>query len=873
MLSVAVDVSPLLERDELLARLRAVVDRAVAGHGQLVLLTGEAGVGKTALVERARQEAAGLRVWAGACERLFAARPLGPVVDIASKIGGRLEDVVSRGGRVHEVLPVLLSELLARPTLLVIEDVHWADEATLDVIALLARRMSATCSVAIVSYRDDELTLDHPLRQVLGSLTSVPGVERLRLTPLSLDAVRELAAPHGVDTEELFRRTGGNPFYVTEVLATAATELPPSVRDAVWARASGLDAGARCLLEAISIVPGCVPLGLLSALGGVHTDHLAACLASGMLVEMSDGIGFRHELARAAIADRIDPLRRVGLHRIALRTLRTAGADAARLAHHAEAAGDIEAVEELAPLAAARAAASGAHREAAAQFDRALRFGVDLPPERRAELLERGAHECYLIDRFDQGIAWLDAAVELHRLSGNVIGQGDALRQLSALRRCGGHREGAATSGHEAVALLESQPPGRELAAAYANVAMLALNSSDADACMRAALRALDLAVGCRDRDVIIHALNTIGTRELIVGDERGLALLERSLEMARTDGNDEHVGRAYLHLMDVAQRNRRWDLVDRYFGPAIEYCSEHGLDLWGRYVHVYRARTELDRGRWAEAVTALPTSVDGAATPLPRIVALVVLSLVRARRGDPGQWEALDDAAVLAERSGELQWLAPVVAARAEASWLSGGDGSIATESGPILQACIDNQAAWWAGEIAWWRRCAGIEEPAPPNAAEPWARQLAGEPREAAAAWRRAGCPYEEAMALAESTDPDDLRLAFERFDSLGGRPAAAIVARRMRAVGVRAIPRGTRPTPKANPAGLTPRELDVLRLVARGLRNTEIAEHLVVSAKTVDHHVSSVLAKLGVSGRAAAAREAIRLGVHDGEAATRN
>jgi hypothetical protein len=200
---------------------------------------------------------------------------------------------------------------------------------------------------------------------------------------------------------------------------------------------------------------------------------------------------------------------------------------------------------------------------------------------------------------------------------------------------------------------LESQPPGRELAAAYANVAMLALNSSEVDACMRAALRALDLAVGHGDRDVIVHALNTIGTLEMIVGDERGLGLLERSLEMARTDGNDEHVGRADLHLVDVAQRNRRWDLVDRYFDRAIEYCSEHGLDLWARYVHVYRARTELDRGRWAEAVTALPTDVDRSCTPLPRIVALVVVGLVRARRGDPGVWEALDEAAVLAERSG----------------------------------------------------------------------------------------------------------------------------------------------------------------------------------------------------------------------------
>jgi hypothetical protein len=269
---------------------------------------------------------------------------------------------------------------------LVIEDVHWADEATLDVVALLARRMSATRSVAIVSYRDDELALDHPLRQVLGGLTSVPGVERMRLTPLSLDAVRELATPHGVDADELFRQTGGNPFYVTEVLATATTELPPSVRDAVWARAAGLDAGARGLLEAVSIVPGCVPLELLSALGGVDADRLAVCLASGMLVEMSDGVAFRHELARAAIADRIDPVRRVGLHRIALQTLRTAGADAARLAPCQAAATSRR--RRLARCAAR--AADWRHRGAAAQFDRAL-VPQRPPLERRAEL-GRGAH-------------------------------------------------------------------------------------------------------------------------------------------------------------------------------------------------------------------------------------------------------------------------------------------------------------------------------------------------------------------------------------------------------------------------------------------------------------------------------------------------
>ena len=229
----------LLERDDPLARLQAAVADAASGAGRLVLVTGEAGVGKTSLVESV--EPAGLRVWLGSCERLFAARPLGPLVDVAVKTGGALWDAVSRRAPAHEVFSVLLAALRSSPTMLVIEDVHWADEATLDVVALLARRMPTTCSLAIVTSRE-ELAPDHPVRMVLGELASA-GIERLRLSPLSLQAVRELAAPHQVDADGLFRRTAGNPFYVTEVLATGGTYLPSSVRDAVLARAAGLDPG------------------------------------------------------------------------------------------------------------------------------------------------------------------------------------------------------------------------------------------------------------------------------------------------------------------------------------------------------------------------------------------------------------------------------------------------------------------------------------------------------------------------------------------------------------------------------------------------------------------------------------------------------
>jgi DNA-binding CsgD family transcriptional regulator len=398
---------------------------------------------------------------------------------------------------------------------------------------------------------------------------------------------------------------------------------------------------------------------------------------------------------------------------------------------------------------------------------------------------------------------------------------------------------------------------------------MLALNSNELEACVAAARRALALATRCGDGDIAVHALNSLGTSRLLSGDDEGLATLLESLDRSLAEGRHEHVGRAYIHLVDVAKRNRRWDLMDRYFAAGLAYCEDHGLDLWARYLHVYSARIELDRGRWAAAADAIPPTVERPGSVLPRIEALVVLGLLRARRGDPEPWPLLDEAAELADRSGELQWTAPVCAARAEAAWLDGRD-DVETDSAATLLSCVRGRAGWWAGEIAWWRRCAGVDEPAPSEAAAPWALMLSGAAPAAATAWQRVGCPYEEGLALAQSEEPDDLRRAFARFDSLGARPAAAMVARRMRDAGHPSVPRGVRPTTRANPAGLTPRELEVLDLVGTGMTNAEIARELVVSAKTVDHHVSSVLAKLGVASRGDAAREAVRLGLQDREPA---
>ena len=185
------------------------------------------------------------------------------------------------------------------------------------------------------------------MRIVLGALTTHEAVIRLKVEPLSPAAVAKLAEPYSVDAEELHRTTAGNPFFVTEVLAAGARDIPQTVRDAVLARAAHLSAEARALLEAVAVVPGPIELWLLEAIAGEDVGRLEECLASGILKSEQAGVAFRHELARLALEESLPPNRRAALHRKVLAMLEQPPAgspDLARLAHHAEAAGDATAV-------------------------------------------------------------------------------------------------------------------------------------------------------------------------------------------------------------------------------------------------------------------------------------------------------------------------------------------------------------------------------------------------------------------------------------------------------------------------------------------------------------------------------------------------
>jgi DNA-binding CsgD family transcriptional regulator/tetratricopeptide (TPR) repeat protein len=854
--------------------LRALEESLVAvragARGELVLVAGEAGVGKTALIGRfCESQRESVRVLWGACEPLLTARPLGPLCDVAGAIGGELEELVVEGARPYEVAAALIGELRGGgPTVLVLEDLHWADEATLDVLRFIGRRVGSVPALVLASFRDDELDRAQELRIVLGELVGRP--RRLKLAPFSLGAVSELADPFGVDGGELYLKTGGNAFFVTEVLEAGGERIPETVRDAVLARAWRLSVPARRLLQAVAVVPGRIELWLLEAIESELVERLEECLASGMLIAVDGGVAFRHELARLAIEETVAPDRRLGLHRAALAALAAAPVgelDLARLAHHAEAIGDREAVSRWAPGAAARAAAAGAHREAAAQYARALRFGDGLSIEARAELLERRSYECFLTNGSDQAIDALERALVLRRGLGDQRRVGDLLSSLARVVFTSGRSPDAEVLSSEAVVMLEPLGRTRELARAYATRALLRSVFDDLEGTVAWGTSAIELAERLGDTETLVHALNSVGTSMMNSGVPGGEEKLERSLRLAQRAGLDGDAGRAFNNLVSSALDTRAYDLAERYLEKGIEYCDERGLDLWRHQLLTIRVRLESERGHWEQAVGSASQLVRVIPTPHGRLYMLLTIALVRARCGEPGVWELLDEALTLAKPTEELQCIAPAAAARAEALWLEDKKTEIDAATRPALELALDRGAPWFVGGLACWRWRAGVcEELADGAAADPYALSIAGEWARAAELWRMIGCPYEAALALADADDVDALRRALAELQALGARQPAAIVRRRLHARGARGLPRGPRPHSRENPAGLTGRELEVLALLSGGLRNSQIAERLVVSERTVDHHVSAILRKLDVHTRGDACAEAIRLGLTD-------
>ncbi|MHC1558779.1 ATP-binding protein [Actinomycetospora sp. C-140] len=852
----------LWERQAELDVLTAALDAAVAGAGEAVLLAGPAGIGKTTVVrEFLRTASTRARVLLGACEDLVAPRTLGPLRDAVAGRDGPLAAAL-RPDAAEDVLTAALTELAARPTVLVVEDLHWADDATLDVVRYVGRRIADVPAVLVVTYRDDEIDGEDRLRRALGALTTAP-THRLALRPLSRTAVAQWAGGTNVTTAPLYTLTGGNPFFLSEVLAAPDAAVPATVVDAVLARARGLDPGVRRALDQLAVVPARVEMPLVRAVIG-DRSVLDDAERAGLLEVTPQAVAFRHELARRALEGAIPTSTRLDLHARVLAALHHDDApDPDRLVHHAVGAGDDAAVVAHAPEAARRAVRAGAQSQAVQLFAEVVRRREVLTPEEDAQIHEEYGWALFHAGRYAEAAAASAEAVRGREDRGDAAALARALASAATHQWSDLRPDDALASARRAVTLLDGAGAAGEYAAAYSYLGAFFTTVGREDE----AVPVLDAALAASERLGDSRVRTTVlvfrGQSRFQRGDTDGLDDVREGLRRARAGGDHEPAMLAYLNLVLSLWQTSDLEEMDDVLADAARYGADRDFASYERIRETYRLRRLALRGEWDAAETGLRGLVDDRPDGgvLDRF-ALPYLAGLAVRRGAGDAATLVDRARELAVRNPSVVLSAAVLTARLEQAWLTGGSGPVDEAAALLREGPTTGRWRDLAELARWLRRVGGPVVPVA-GAPEELAAGLDGDTSTAAAAWERVGAPYERALELAESGEAEPLLRALDVLHDLGATPAAALVRRRLAERGVRP-PRGPQEATRTNPAGLTNRQLDILRLLAGGRTNTEIAEELVLSVRTVDHHVSAVLAKLGVGSRRDAAAAAGRLGL---------
>jgi len=866
-------VPSLYEREDQVAALAAAYEAVRTGSGRLTFVAGEAGAGKTALVGAFAALPPARDTLTGVCDPLETPRPLGPLLDMAPALARRAGRPVPDTGSRDDLLAFVAAALegASEPPVLVFEDVHWADQATIDLLRYAGRRLDRLHALLVATLREEEAPAGSPVALLLGDLATAGGVARIAVPPLSRSATASMVAGSGLDVDRVHERTGGNPFFIGEVVRAGMDAVPPTVRDAVLARVARLPLSTRHALEAAAVVGSRVDPALLLAVagrGGAPRWGVEEAVTAGFLVWKERDLAFRHDLARAAIDGATEPARRQRLHELVLAELRgRPGGDPEELLRHAEGAGDDAAVLELAPRAAERAEALHAHREAAALLQKAIDRSHRLPGERLAGLLERQAAERYRAGQLDPAIAaHLRAAAEREG-AGDLRAQARNLSRVSRLCFLSGRLAECEAAHRQAVEILERFPPGPELAGAHEAAARVRFMEQDHAGAVVAAELAEAVAAAAGDQTIALEARVTAAASRLRLGDGGARARLEEALAAARERGHEDTVARALLYLGWIPILNRTYEGVEARLAEGVALAVDRELAYWDLMMASAGVRWALDQGRWDEVEPrAREVLARREAVSLARVQALVSWGRLLARRGREGAAPLLDEALAVATEHQRVEPVARVWPALAEAAWLAGDLERAGARTREALDRRPEVDDPWWHGELACWAAAAGapIEPAVPP--APPYALPLRGDWAGAATWWRERGCAYEGAMAvvLADDPAPAALREALESLDRLAARPAADFARRRLRELGVTGVPRGPRASTLGTPAGLTRREHDVLLLVAAGMSNAEIAARLFLSRKTVERHLSGIFRKLDAGTRLEAVAAAAGIGL---------
>lgn len=852
-----------------MATLKARFNNAAAGEGHCIFINGEAGIGKTSLVKAfCKHHKNDSTIYKGMCDALFTPRPLAPFYDIALQVSNNAgwlknESITDR--------PLLFAnffrELNTRqgPVIIVFEDIHWADEATIDFIKFFARRISQTSCLFLLTSRNDEIHNNHPLKHLPGQL-SPDTFTRLQLTPFSREAVEKMAAEKGYKGEDVYSISGGNPFYVNEILASYSPGIPDNIKDSILSVYNSQQNNTKHIWQIISIVPAGLEIGYLKKLIPGYTEDLEQSLEAAIIILNNNTLLFKHELYRRTIEASISPLNMIALNKKILDLLLEdfeQTRQTQRIIHHAKNANENDIIVRYAPLGAKQAATAGAHIEAAKLYLTAIEYYKGNDANLLIQLYERYAYECYLTNQIKEAIVYTKYALKLWEDKNDIEKVGSSLRFLSRLSWFEGDRKNADYYGYQAIETLDAQPSSKAKAMAYSNMSQLKMLSNEAAECRHWGEKAITIGKELNDEEVLSHAYNNVGTTEVINGDEaKGMILLGQSLSIALKNSYQEHAARAYTNIGDNNLVTKHYAQARKYLDEGIKYCEELDLDSWSSYMLGCKARLLLETGQWDDAVKIAQRLISNERQAnIIKIGALAIIATVDIRKGTGNVLAALQQANELAFASKELQRIIIVLAAFLEYEWITGKkfvpEADIATAT--ALMPKTGN--LYVNSQFTFWLYKARHQQPTLVNIYEAYDVSTAAKAIKAANLWEEKGCAYMQGLALFEGS-VDDKKKAIAIIQATGATATVVSMKGDMRAAGIKSIPRGARQTTQANAAQLTERELGVLQLLHKGMQNKEIAATLFISPKTVDHHISNILFKLDATTRAKAVQQAIRL-----------
>jgi DNA-binding CsgD family transcriptional regulator/tetratricopeptide (TPR) repeat protein len=585
-------------------------------------------------------------------------------------------------------------------------------------------------------------------------------------------------------------------------------------------------------------------------------------ISHGLLIKGGDELRFRHEIARVAIEAAVAPYRKAAIHTKILDALLSSGCeDDARLAFHAEGADRRDLVLWYGSRAGRRASELWSHREAATQLERALRSATDADIRTRAELSDALAHEIALLDRWEESAEIRTAALELWRDAGDLGHESQSMRELSRAmwRLCRGPESVQASEA--ALAIVASLGPSPELASAYEGLAYHRMSNGRHLEGIALAGQAREIAEPLGLPAVISGALNTEAEAVHGVGGDWA-SLIQGALDVALNAEDEVQAGRAFANMYMMYSTDLRHDEGEQCYTRALAYCEEHEIGTYGVCLQGERTRVWEKLGRWNESAALSHVLLhQHTLSPVNRLNPLCSLAKIMARRGQDGFWPYLDEAINSATGIDEAEWLVLAGLARTEAYWLDGRVDAATSELSRVREVSASVPLAQRGWVALWTRRLTGAMDAID---LEPFTTQLVGEGARAAELWDRLGYRYETALALMETNDEALLRDSLARLSDLGAEAAARLVRQRMRDLGIRSIPAGARTATKAHPRRLTAREQQILELLSLGQSNEEISASLFISVRTVEHHVSAILGKLGVTTRKGAVGEALKLGL---------